>query len=221
MSILLRMLCLSLGLVLLAPAVAEADELTSKKMSFAERKGQLVVTTSFTELFDRKAYQALSSGVPSTVVARIYVYKKGRKLPVSFRALSITVVYDLWDERYVLSIRDGDSKKTLTHESRVETLKDVTQLVRFPVAALSEVDIGPHYFLALVAELNPVEEEVLAEMRRWLTRSTSETRLDSSSSFFGSFVSIFVNPKMAEADRVIRLRSQPFYRVRPRRGEGR
>ena len=33
--------------------------------------------------------------------------------------------------------------------------------------------------------------------------------------FFGSFVSVFYNPKIADADRVLRLRSQPFFRPPP------
>ena len=37
------------------------------------------------------------------------------------------------------------------------------------------------------------------------SRSTSESQLDSSSSFFGSFVSVFVNPQLQAADRVLRL----------------
>jgi hypothetical protein len=32
-------------------------------------------------------------------------------------------------------------------------------------------------------------------------------------------VSVFVNPKVAEADRVLRMRSQPFYRPLPARAE--
>jgi hypothetical protein len=50
-------------------------------------------------------------------------------------------------------------------------------------------------------------------MRRWLTRPAGSASLDRSTSFFGSFVSVFVNPKLPEADRVLRIRSQPFYRV--------
>jgi hypothetical protein len=33
--------------------------------------------------------------------------------------------------------------------------------------------------------------------------------------FFGNFVSVFVHPKIAEADRLLKLRSQPFYRPQP------
>jgi len=51
-------------------------------------------------------------------------------------------------------------------------------------------------------------------VRRWLSQGTGGG-LDRGGAFFGSFVSVFVNPKIAEADRVLRLRSQPFYRPKP------
>ena len=81
------------------------------------------------------------------------------------------------------------------------------------MANLADIAAGPHYYLAMVAELNPVSQETMAEVRRWLTRPAGSTRLNRETSFFGSFVSIFVNAKLPEAERVVRARSQPFYRV--------
>jgi hypothetical protein len=205
---------LCLGLVLSLTTSAFAEKPIAKKMSFAERKGELVASTTFTGLFDREAYLALSSGFPTTVVIRTYVYEKSMELPVSIQVVSLRVVYDLWDEVYLARVDGPKGRENLRFDSRLEVLRLVTQLHRFSVASLKEVRVGPHYFLALVAELNPVNKKRLAEMRRWLTKSSSETRLDSSSSFFGSFVSVFVNPKLQNADRIVRLRSQPFYRVK-------
>ena len=51
-------------------------------------------------------------------------------------------------------------------------------------------------------------------MRRWLTQGTGGG-LDRGGSFFGSFVSVFVNPKVAAADRTVRMQSQPFFRPKP------
>jgi hypothetical protein len=183
-------------------------------MSFAERKGKLVASTTFTGLFDRNDYLGLSSGFPTTVIIRTYVYEKDQELPVSIQVLSLRVVYDLWDEVYLARIDGPDGRENMRLESRLDVLRLMTQLQRFAVGTLDEVKVGPHYFLAIVAELNPVDEKRMAEMRRWLTKSSSETRLDSSSSFFGSFVSVFVNPKLQKADRIVRLRSQLFYRVK-------
>lgn len=182
-------------------------------MSFAESGGYLVASTTFTGLFDSDAYRALSSGFPTTVVLRSYIYQEQRELPVRLQVIRLRVVYDLWDEVYLVRIDRPSGQENLRLASRLEVLRTLTQLHRFKVARLAEVEIGPHYFMALVAELNPIDTARLAEMRRWLTKSTSETRLNSSSNFFGSFVSVFVNPKLQKADRVVRLRSQPFYRV--------
>jgi hypothetical protein len=210
----LRTLLIAGLLVGLSSSAFADDEPINKKMSFAESDGSLVASTTFTGLFDQEAYRDLSSGFPTTVVLRTYVYRKRQELPVSLQVVSLRVVYDLWDEVYLVRIDGPEGRENLRLESRLEVLRVMTQLRRFPVAPLKRVRIGPHYFLAMVAELNPVEEERLAEMRRWLTKSTSETHLDSSSSFFGSFVSVFVNPKLQKADRIVRLRSQPFYRVK-------
>ncbi len=205
---------LGLGLLLALTSSAWAEKPSFKKMSFAERKGSLVASTTFTGLFDQDAYLGLSSGFPTTVVIRTYVYQKNKELPVSIQVLSLRVVYDLWDEVYLARVDGPKGRQNLRLTSRLEVLRLVTQLSRFAVGSLREVRVGPHYFLALVAELNPVDKKRLAEMRRWLTKSGSESRLDSSSSFFGSFVSVFVNPKLQKADRIVRLRSQLFYRVK-------
>ncbi len=194
---------------------AWADRPDYRKMSFFENSEWLSVSTTFTELFDSEAYRDLSSGFPTSVVLRIYVYQKGQELPVTLQVVSMRVIYDLWEDEYVLRVDGPEGRTTKRYASRVEVLRKLTQLQKYRIAAVGRIQLGVHYFLALSAELNPVEEEMLAEMRRWLTKSTSDSTLDSSSSFFGSFVSVFVNPKLQKAERIVRLRSQPFYRVKP------
>jgi hypothetical protein len=191
---------------------AGADMVSYKRMRFVEKGGLLGVTVNFTELFDEVAYENLSSGFPTTVVVRMYVYRKKNEAPVSMALASFRVVYDLWNENFMLETEGPLGRKTRKFEHRSDALQILTSLKKFPVASLSEIDVGPHYFLAMVVELNPVGEELLAETRRWLSESSDE-RFDTGASFFGSFVSVFVNPKLKEADRVLRLRSQPFYRV--------
>lgn len=199
----------------LSPAVALGDDTVTKRMWFAEKKGELVVSASFTELFDHAAYQALSSGFATTVVLRAYLRERDSDLPVSFTMATLRVVYDLWDEEYEVRIHDGRGARTWSFKSRADALKAVTEVDGFALASLDQVAVGPRYYCVLVAELNPVSEERLAEMRRWLTKRAGSTSIDTNASFFGSFVSVFVNPRLAAADRVLHLRSQPFFRPRP------
>jgi hypothetical protein len=203
----------ALALVLVtAPARADDEAIAARRMAFAERGADLVVSTRFPELFDQAALDAVSSGLPVTVVVRLYVYRSQGELPVALAALQLDLVYDLWDEAYVVRTRGPRGSAQVRLTSRAEAIEAVTSLREVPAAALARIPIGPHHFAALVAELNPVSDELLAEMRRWLTRRAGD-RLDASASFFGSFVSVFVNPKLEGAERTVRLRSQPFYRV--------
>lgn len=208
----LALACALLVSILAASAARAEDRIVSKKMWFGERKGKLAVSTSFTELLDQEAYERLSSGFATTIVARIYVYRVGQGEPVSAVMASFRVVYDLWDEVYVVRIDGPQGRRTARVATRADALKELTELWQVPIANLSDIPRGVNHFMAMVVELNPVSKELLAEMRRWLTKPAGSTSIDRSSSFFGSFVSVFVNPKLPEADRVLLFRSQPFYR---------
>ncbi len=203
---------------LLAPRRARADELEPElvRMRFVESGAQLVVHTSLTKLFDSAAYDQLDSGFPSTVVIRLWVYPKGSAEPISFALAQRRVVYNLWDEVYTLELADSTGTRTVKVKYKAEALKLLTSLEGVPVAALAQIPLLRHHVLAMVIELNPVSQETLAEVRRWLSNG-SGGGLDRGGSFFGSFVSVFINLKVPQADRVLRLRSQPFYRPEPRK----
>ncbi len=193
--------------------VSQAERPKYRQMRFAEGTTGITVTTSFTDILDSDGYAALSSGFPTHIVLHLFVYQKGNDLPIATQVIRRRVVYDLWDETYLLEVEGPRGTHRSKIDNRVTLLRKLTQLRKHPISDLGTIHIGPHYFVAVVAQLNPVEEERMAEMRRWLTKSSSESSLDSSSSFFGTFVSVFANPKLQEADRIVRVRSQPFYRV--------
>ena len=137
---------------------------------------------------------------------------------MSFVALDRQVVYNLWDEEYELSFKEPGGRRKFKEKRKSEALKALTSLDGVPIAPLANLPYGSPtenvYMLAMSVELNPVSDQTLTEVRRWLTQG-SGGGLDRGGAFFGSFVSVFVNPKIPPADRVIRMRSQPFYRPRP------
>jgi hypothetical protein len=203
--------------VALAPAGARAqddEDVTVRKLKFAEKGKNLVVSGSFTDVFDQELLEQLSSGFATTIVVRAYVYEKdGKELPVAYAAATYRVVYDLWDEVYSVKIRDGAGEREVEHETRAEALKAATTMVDLPVGRLTDVPVKTHHYVGVIVEVNPVSKELLAEVRRWITKPRGGQEAAGNSSFFGSFVSIFVNPKIAEADRTLRFKSQTFYRV--------
>jgi hypothetical protein len=188
------------------------DEPAVVKMRFVEKGEDLTVTTSIAQLFDSAAYEALGTGFPSTVVVRMWVYDKKASKPVAFQLLQRRCVFDVWDEIYTVRLDGPSGRKTIEVKERSKAFTLLTSIDAVELAALTDIPYEKHHHLAIVAELNPVSKETLAEVRRWLTQGTGDG-LDRGGSFFGSFVSVFVNPKVAEADRVLRIRSQPFYRA--------
>jgi len=197
-----------------ASAFADDDKSEVQRMRFIERGQSLTATGNISNLFDRAAYEALGSGFPSTIQIGTAVYPRGSKTAIAYGLELRTIVYDLWDEQYVIHFEGPTGKRTRRVKYRAEALKLVTAIEDFPVASLTSVPYEDVFYLTLTAQLNPVSKETLAEVRRWLSQTTGGG-LDRGGVFFGSFVSVFVNPKIADADRVLRIRSQPFYRPKP------
>jgi hypothetical protein len=206
---------ISILLLLVASARADEDKNETQHMRFVERGDVLTVTsTALTKLFDTTTYDALASGVVSTVVIRIWIYPDGSKDPVAFVLVQRQVSYEPWDEIFYLNLDEPSGRKKLKEKRQADALKRLTTIEDLPVAKLASLPYDQVYLLAMQVELNPVDDKTLAEVRRWLTQG-SGGGLDRGGAFFGSFVSVFVNPKIPQADRVLRIRSQPFFRPKP------
>jgi hypothetical protein len=64
---------------------------------------------------------------------------------------------------------------------------------------------GASVWFGVVVELNPLSPETVHRLRRWLARPDG-AGVDGDA-FFGSFVSLFVNRRIGDAERVLRFRS--------------
>ena len=204
------------SLFVAAPARADEDDERPEvvKMRFVERGAQLHVTTKIGKLFDRAAYEALDSGFTSTIVIRMWVYPRDSTDPIAFNLVNRQVLYNLWDEVYELRFVDPTGTKVFKEKRKAEALTRLTNLDDVAIARLADLPYGQVFLLAMEVQLNPVSKETLAQVRRWLSQGNGGG-LDRGGAFFGSFVSVFVNPKIPDADRALRIRSQPFYRPRP------
>ena len=207
----MRLRQIALALVLVAvPALADDDESPELvRMRFVEHGDDLTVTTKVQKLFDESAYTALNSGFPSTIWIFTAVFPKNEREPIAGRAFVRTVVYDLWDEVYV--IRLDEHAKPIKVKFQSEALKILTSLDDLPIARNADLPAEDIFYLTMTVKLNPVDKKTLAEVQRWLSQGTAGG-LDRGGAFFGNFVSVFVHPKIADADSVLVLRSQPFYR---------
>ena len=205
-----------LGLLALASPAARADEgeLVYKRGQFFEDGKSISVSIGFREMLDAASRERLKNGFATTVVMRIYLYEKSGGAPIAFSARTLRAVYDLWDEQFILKIEEPGRTRHVRLRKQGEVVDRLTSLYRVPLARVELVQPGVQYFVAVIAEVNPMSEALLAEVRKWLRNPSGDHRGTGSESFFGSFVSIFVNNKIRSAEKTFRVRSQPFYRRR-------
>jgi hypothetical protein len=67
--------------------------------------------------------------------------------------------------------------------------------------------------LAFRGDLNPLSPELMGEVRRWLRQPAGAQPRPGAGrgdSFFGTFVTVFVNPQIEDSERQLRFLSQPF-----------
>jgi hypothetical protein len=207
-----KRLALALVFALCSVALADDDTIESVHMAFVERGGDLVVSTKIQKLFDEAAYAALGTGFESTIVINTFVYPQKGSEPIAAAKIVRSVVYDIWDETYI--VRLETSTKPVRVKFQSEALKLLTTIDNLPIAQLVDMPYEDVFVLQMNVLLNPVDKKTLAEVQRWLSQGTGGG-LDRGGVFFGSFVSVFVHPKLADADRVLQLRSQPFFRPKP------
>jgi hypothetical protein len=201
-----------IAVVVLAPVARAADPLPVRVTGIEAGGGKLLVSVGMQDLISGPDQQRLSSGFATRVLIRIYLHQEGVDEPVSVAYQRAEIVYDLWDERFRVRVAH-DNGGDVQSEARTpeESIWRTCALWHFPVADVRRLRPGARYFLAFRADLNPISEELLADVRRWLVQPPpGQRRVGAGDSVFGSFVSIFVNPRVEDSERQLRFLSQPF-----------
>ncbi len=181
-----------------------AQDMPIRKVGHQLQDGRLMVTFGYRDVFTSGVQEKLKSGLPTRLVVQLVIEdEKGRQ--VSYWARTVHVVYDLWEEHFVITVNDSGGKRA----TRLKTIRDVMKTAgviwRTPVA--SHLPPGK-YRIKAVVEANPVSEKMVRNIQRWISRPSGGFRDAGSSSYFGSFVGYFVDRNIARAEKTIRFISQ-------------
>ncbi len=177
------------------------------------RKGdKLVASVGLRDVFQPRDVDRLLSGFSTRVLIRVVLLREGSDEPVAHATRLSEIVYDLWDEK--IRVRTSTDEPTKPEVHVVTTpeaaVAIATKLAAFPLIDIDKLDPGATYHLSVRADLNPISEELVTNVRRWLSRPSGRGRTGSGDNFFGSFVSVFVNPRIEDSERLVQIVSQPF-----------
>jgi hypothetical protein len=172
----------------------------------------LTVDVGLQDLFGPDDRRRLESGFATRVLVRVALQQEGVPEPIAVAFRRAEIVYDIWDERFRLRLANGTGPE-IHVEARTadEAITRAVALWRFPIAEVARLRPGTHYVIAFRGDLNPISEELMADVRKWLVQpARGQRRVGTGDSFFGSFVSIFVNPRIEDSERQLRFVSQRF-----------
>jgi hypothetical protein len=203
----------SIGLTLVAllggDHVASAQEgVPQRRLGVSWDEGAPRLTFNARDLVNREAREKLESGLPQTIAMRIYAYRDGESDPLAITVRSCRVVYDLWEEVYRVQVKTARHDRTYEEEELEGVLERCVIVRRGRIGRASAYRSvrGRRVYFAALFELNPMSTDDVERIRRWLARP-SGGRVEGEA-FFGSFVSLFVNRRIGEAERIRRFRSQ-------------
>jgi hypothetical protein len=194
--------------VLLFCGAASADPTVQKRgMGIVRVQGVPVLSYSARDLINADAAKKLDSGLPQRIVVQHFSYAAGVTEPISVAGHSCRVVYDLWQAVYRVEHEIfGAGVNAYAYRTRAEVLERCLVMRAVSLGQSRDFQGIRTLYVASLIELNPLSSSTLARIRRWLARPRGDYNVEGKS-FFGSFVSLFVNDRIGAAERVLRLRS--------------
>lgn len=195
--------CLILG----APKV-RSDELPTRKIALTRMDSLLYASLDYRDVIDGSLQKKLTSGLPTRIVTQINLERHQKNKPLSYWARSVSIVYDLWEEVFVVTVEDPQGQRRTKVSTAEQAVGLACRVDRSAVAHLGELPEGV-YRLRVSIEVNPVSKEMVEKIRHWLARPPGGGEI-SQGSFFGSFVGIFVDRQIGQADRTSTFVSQWF-----------
>jgi hypothetical protein len=198
-----------------APRAARAaDPLVQRTAGLGVKNGQLLLSVGLQDLFGPAERQHLTSGFSTRILIRVALQDAGdaEGEPLALAVQRAEIVYDIWDEKFSVRVTRGlGAELRAIAPTAEEAIWRATALWQFPIAETKRLRPGGRYMVLVRGDLNPISEDLLADVRRWLVQpARGQRRLGAGDSFFGSFVSIFVNPRIEDSERQVRFVSQPF-----------
>ena len=188
------------------------DEIPRRTTGLLLTPTRLLVSVGLQDLFGPEDRERLTSGFVTRVLVRVAIQEEGSSEPVALAFQRAEIVYDIWDERFRVRLTRGTGPDVrLEARTPDEAIARAATLWQLPIVDAARLRPGATYVVAFRGDLNPISEELMADVRRWLVQpARGQRRVGTGDSFFGSFVSIFVNPRLEDSERQVRFLSQRF-----------
>lgn len=197
----------------LGPTTARAQDVPRRTITARFEGGVARVDVEASDLADDALRRRLSSGLTQRLVTRVYAFQGDAATPIAIGVRACRVGWDPWALAFTVDVQTESSDRSATMRSMDEVLDACLDLRGLRVGRPQDwaAARGARVWFAAIVELNPLSPETVHRIRRWLARPDGAAM--SGDAFFGSFVSLFVNRRIGDAERTLRYRSRGEVRV--------
>jgi hypothetical protein len=200
---------LVLSMIPKATQAQDAPPLRQATLTFDEKQ-VLRVSVNYRDVVDGATVAKLKGGLPTTIVMSAYVFREGGGPWIAATYKTCRVIFDLWEEVYRIETQQaGFAKEDQASATLEGVLRRCAEADRLAVTARTLLPSPGSYYLGAIVEVNPVSQDMLDRIKRWVSRPTDTSTAAPGDALFGSFVGLFV-ARIGRADRQLSFRTQSF-----------
>jgi hypothetical protein len=168
----------------------------------------LYFNMNFRDVLDANLRAKLSRGLPTTIVLTAAIYRVGQNEPVSTAAQTCKVTWHVWEEAFrveVLRPRSSLVRWTTTLEGVMRRCAEARRLL---AGDATQIRPDERYRVTGKVQVNPVSQEVLQKLRRWVMRPSSTGTAAPGDALFSTFTGLFLQ-RVGDAERELRFVTVP------------
>lgn len=164
---------------------------------------RLLTDLSFRDIIDDEIRGKMSRGLPTTIVLTATLHD-----PVGTRVLATTaqtcrVTWHVWEEAYRLEISKPGEVRAPVWTTTIEgVLRRCAEAHRLLTATRDQVPGTGPFVLRAKVQVNPVSDDVLQKIKRWVSRPTGTSTAAPGDALFSTFTGLFLQ-RVGEAERVL------------------
>src|SRR5690606_20876955 len=156
------------------------------------------------DALDARIRGKLSRGLPTEIVLTALVYASDSPTPLSTTFQTCKITWHVWEEMYRVDITRANQPKGRRHwtPSIGGVMRRCAESNRLLVADSAQVSRGRIVYLAATVRINPIGDELLKKLKRWVSRSSRGGTAAPGSALFSTFTGLFMQ-RIGDAERTV------------------
>jgi hypothetical protein len=170
---------------------------------------KMSVTVAFRDVLDKEIQSKLSRGLPTTILFTAGVYVPTEETPIGTAIQTCRVTWHVWEEAYRVEMTRGNAPLNTSWTTTLEgVMRRCGEVRRLPITFVVASKLSTPLTLRARILVNPIGDELMQKIKRWVSRPTSSNTSAPGDALFGTFTGFFMQ-HVGEAERIVLFGTQP------------